>query len=343
MTETRAGEPRLGVVSGLCRACCAPLEGAREYRLREMLAGTGEEFRYLQCPVCLSLGAAEALPDIGRYYPDGYYARAVSLRSGPVQWLKHQRAAGARGEKNALGILLARLFGPPPFMRWLEPFGVGPASRVLDVGCGGGELLLQMRDAGFRHLTGVDPFVERDIHYPGGVQVLRRSLEGLGGTFGLIMMHHVLEHAEEPRAMLHAAAGLLDAGGGLLIRTPVIGGHAWRAFERHWIQLDPPRHRCIFSRRGLDAALTSAGLQVVRSEDDSTAFQFWGSILATRGIPVAVPAGMQGPPWKGHLSPAEIRGLEERAAALNRSGDGDQLCVWARPSMIQGLSRKTET
>ena len=301
----------------------------RRFSFRETLYGTGEEFEYVQCPSCRSLWATRREPDLARYYPAGYYARFAPGRSGLKRRMKRMRAAGARGEGSVAGVLLAHVFGSPPFMRWMTPFAAGPQSRILDVGCGAGELLLHMSDAGFTRLTGVDPFIDGDIEYAEGVRVLRRPLAEVSGAFDVIMMHHVLEHAEDPAAMVREAAALLGPGGGLLLRTPLAGGYAWRTYGSNWIQLDPPRHRCILTRDAVELVLERFGLRILRWEYDSTAFQFWGSEMARRGLPVARQRPTDAQPWKGVFTPGEVRKMERRAAELNREADGDQVCVWA--------------
>ncbi len=47
----------------------------------------------------------------------------------------------------------------------LRPTGIIPGSRILDVGCGTGVLLYSLSNLGFRHLLGVDKFIDRDIQY----------------------------------------------------------------------------------------------------------------------------------------------------------------------------------
>jgi cyclopropane fatty-acyl-phospholipid synthase-like methyltransferase len=52
-------------------------------------------------------------------------------------------------------------------------------SKILDVGCGAGELLLRLAEETFSDLTGLDPLIEGDILYKNGVKILKKELAEL--------------------------------------------------------------------------------------------------------------------------------------------------------------------
>jgi SAM-dependent methyltransferase len=136
-----------------------------------------------------------------------------------------------------------------------------PGGRLLDVGCGNGEFLQRMRELGW-NVAG------HDLD-PQAVNVVRAlGIEVVGGPlapdafrepFDAITLHHVIEHVHDPVEVLAACRALLAPGGTLWIATPNAESMGWRRFGRHWMHLDCPRHLCVFSRRGLDAALERAG------------------------------------------------------------------------------------
>ncbi len=159
-------------------------------------------------------------------------------------------------------------------------------SAILDVGCGSGDLLVELRDAGFSNLTGADPFIASD-HIRAGVPLWKREIGDVEGRFALVMMHHTFEHVTDPASTLAAAARLLVPGGRVLIRLPVADSDAWREYGTDWVQLDAPRHIFLHTARSLGRLARDAGLHVVSRTHDSTAFQFWGSEQYRRGIPFA--------------------------------------------------------
>ena len=85
----------------------------------------------------------------------------------------------------------------------------------------------------------------------------------------------------------------------------------------------------LHSRESLRRLAAQHGLRVERMDDDSGSFQFWGSEQYRRGIALADPRGH----GKAHrlFDKADMKALSRRAEALNREGEGDQLCLVLAP------------
>src|SRR6185503_4644963 len=109
-------------------------------------------------------------------------------------------------------------------------------SRILDVGCGAGGLLLKLQREGFRSLLGADPFIQADIDYGNGVKILKRGVDALEEQYDFIMLHHSFEHVPDPAAVLGKLALRLAPGRTLLVRVPVADSHARRTYGIHWYQ-----------------------------------------------------------------------------------------------------------
>jgi len=60
-------------------------------------------------------------------------------------------------------------------LRSLSRVKLNKNSKILDIGCGAGNLLLELRELGFIHLVGIDPYIEKDIEYKNGVKILKRT------------------------------------------------------------------------------------------------------------------------------------------------------------------------
>jgi hypothetical protein len=140
------------------------------------------------------------------------------------------------------------------------------------------------------------------------------------------MVHHALEHMPDPKATFAALAALTSPRGALLIRTPVADSWAWRRYGVDWVQLDPPRHLFVHTTRSIEQLAAGCGLRVHRSFRDSSGFQFWGSELWARDLPLRE--------YDTRLS--EVFGTEQldrfarRAEQLNTAGTGDSACFVLR-------------
>lgn len=316
-----------------CRIC-DNRAGNRAYPVREMMYGTGEPFTYFQCAACGCLQIDRVPDDLARYYPDDYLSfKDYSRRArNPVR--KMTETARARywlQGRGLLGRLIAAFMPEPDYARWARVAGIDFGSRILDLGCGNGKVLLRMMNGGFTALEGADPFIAADITYPGNVRIRKASLDDLaaerGGAFDLVMMHHAFEHMDQPARVLKDVSGLLAPGGALLIRVPVADSYAWEHYRENWLQLDPPRHLYLHTQDSMKHLAAAAGLEIFAVEHDSTAVQFMESERYRRGLP------MVGGPKLEHLfTKAEKTGYERQTAALNSKGRGDQAAFYLRPN-----------
>jgi len=189
-----------------------------------------------------------------------------------------------------------------------------------------------MRRHGFNRLVGADPFIEADVAYEGGPTLLKRNVSEIEGGYDLIMMHHSFEHLPDPfRALLHLVS-LLNAGGCLLIRTPLAGGFAWRTYGTNWVELDPPRHLFVHTLRSLQIIGERAGLVVRDVRYDSSELQFIGSEQYRRDIPLWSSESYFSTGSSTEFSSRDIEAMKLKARELNAAGDGDRGCVYlARP------------
>jgi SAM-dependent methyltransferase len=296
-----------------------------------MWFGSGETFRYEMCAACGSLQLARIPADLGCYYPPEYFAAweqptgirqsfrwalvtirnwALLIGPSPVHWcVLHVPWFASRWRTHPLAPLWSRLRNRK--------------ISIADVGGGTGVLLRVLRSLGFQDLTCVDPYAPAQSA-PEGIKLVRTTLGAVDRLFDLVMYHHTLEHVTDLGQELAALRSHLGPRGLGLVRLPMVPNAAFDRYQTQWVQIDPPRHVHIPSRRGLRVAIERAGLRVIDEGCDSGGFQFWGSELAVRRIPHL--GGAHGLA-RELFTAKQIRAFDRCAYRLNREGRGDQRWV----------------
>jgi SAM-dependent methyltransferase len=306
-----------------CRACGNDAHN-KVHSVREMLYGTNDYFEYVECRLCGSLSIYSIPEDIGRYYPEDYYSKAMCLGVPLPSWkflLKRQRAKYWLNSPNLIGRVLARGESAPWFIRCFRRVEAGIDDRILDIGCGSGSLLIDMAAEGFTNLTGVDPFISSDITYANGVKIYKKQIAELGGHFDVIMFNDSFEHLPDPGVALVHTRRLLDSRGTVIIRTPVADSFAWHHYGTYWHKLEAPRHLIIYTRKSLTMLAKDAGFRVIHSQDESSEVQFWKSEACKQGVPLIEA--------RQESHPAELlHQWRLKAEGLNTRGEGDRVCFY---------------
>jgi len=288
-----------------------------------MMYGLRTQFHYAQCAECGSLCLTDPPTDYSQYYSGEYYSfKQVQgdAREIILNFLRPTRDAAYFGNAGWWGRFLARHFEERSLLS-VSKLKVAREARILDAGCGSGQLLHRMSAFGFTNLSGVDPFLAHDIMNGNGVTIRKAYLEEVtDGEYDLVMFHHSLEHVVDPRRTLRSAGRLLASRGKCMVRLPVMG-RAWELYGTNWVQLDPPRHTWIPTEKAMTLLAESAGLRVEHVEYDSTAFQFWGSELREKDIPL-IRGGVHG--LRELRFAGKMKKFRSSAEALNLAGCGDQ-------------------
>ena len=179
-----------------------------------------------------------------------------------------------------------------------RPVAELPPGRLLDVGCGSGEIGEAFAKLGWR-VSGIEP--ADDV----GRVAAARGIEVHGGTledgpwppqtFDAVVFSDSLEHINGPSAALRRAAELLKPGGLVAITVPNFGSWQRRIFGSCWFALDLPRHLQHFDRSSLESVAARAGLEPVAASTSSMVLgipssiqlAIFGRCVVRRGLRVA--------------------------------------------------------
>lgn len=318
----------------ICRIC-ENAESNRGFNAREMMFGTRDTFDYFECAQCGTVQICD-VPDLSRHYPKGYLAfdSKVDIAAN----LSRRLSAKPIGKhllegKSKLGkfIVESRPWVKDHFPASMReyPMGLDFNSRILDFGCGSGKLLQSLHYFGFNYLTGADAFIEKDIFYPTGVKIYKSKLKELEPVFDLIMLHHSFEHLPDPLESLRQILRLMHQDSYCLIRIP-LASYAWQKYGVNWVQMDPPRHLFLYTENSFRLLAQKAGLIVEHVKYDSGSFQFWGSELYARDIPLLDERSHWTNPDAKTFSPEHMADWQKQAEELNAAGNGDMACFYLK-------------
>jgi methionine biosynthesis protein MetW len=175
---------------------------------------------------------------------------------------------------------------------------VRPGSRVLDVGCGTGATLRELRDALGCRVVGVEPNARRaEAARAEGIPVLEGTLESLdpasAGRFDALLLLDVLEHLSDPAALLAQARDWLAPDGCVIASVPNVA---------HWtVRLDLLRGRFDYTDAGIMDATHLRWFtgKTFRQLFDGAGYRIDASHASSGNW---LPVYGQAPPWKwlGH-------------------------------------------
>lgn len=147
---------------------------------------------------------------------------------------------------------------------YVEDRGPGPTRpRVLEVGCGNGDFLLEARDAGF-DIQGVDVSesavaIANRILGEGTARAGRlEDLNMAEGSLDIVVLADVIEHVRDPAHLMNRVRRILKPGGVVFVATPSLDSLSARLMGRFWVEYKL-EHLFYFDQRTISRLLVQAG------------------------------------------------------------------------------------
>ncbi len=213
---------------------------------------------YRRCVLCEHWFSRHAM-DLSALY-DGAYIDAT-YGDGMRATYERIMALPAERSDNLGRVVAVRAFAERRFT------GARPAPRLLDVGAGLGVFPARMKEAGWC-CTALDPDPRAAVHAREviGVDAVTGDFHALAdsdiGTYDVISFNKVLEHVEDPVAMLAASRRLIAADGFVYLELPD-NAAAIDGPEREEFFIE---HHHVFSAASLALLAARAGFRLLALE-----------------------------------------------------------------------------
>ncbi|MBD3327558.1 methyltransferase domain-containing protein [candidate division KSB3 bacterium] len=224
------------------------------FLVTDRLAPAQQQFRIVRCPACglLFLNPRPTPDEIDQYYQYEAYREefAPAVEDEPSAWRCWNRR-----------------YGLNRYCRLVEknrPNG----GRILDVGCGTGNFLAQLRKRGDWDVQGLDvapkavEYARRRLKLPIFLGTLEEARYPTA-SFDVVTLWNVVEHLHYPLQTLTEVRRILHPDGILAFSVPDAGSWDARLFEEDWVGLDPPRHLYTFSRYTAASLLVETGFRTL--------------------------------------------------------------------------------
>ncbi len=312
-----------------CRICQNE-EGNVSFELREMMYGFRDRFTYFQCAVCDCIQILSPPADMGKYYPGDYYAYTnESKLKKPGFFKRWQCQSIIRSKKSWADKMITFKYKPPSYYGILKNLSLfNLSSPVLDIGSGNGELLKEFYRVGYKDLTGIDPYIEKDIVYNDRLRIEKKELFDVNRDFDAIMLHHSLEHMDHQLEVLKKLYSILSKNGRLLIVIPIVSKPLMEEYGLNVVSLDAPRHFYIHSFNSISLLLEKAGFVTEKLIYDAHEFSFWGSEQYKKNI--SLHNDPESYLVKKIFSNEQMATWRTRIGELNKRNESDNLAIYLK-------------
>jgi len=233
------------------------------------------EFSMFECENCKTyfLNPQPSILELDKYYPKEYYSlKDIDISSRKVK-LKLLLYKTYYSEKNNIIMKIILL----PFKFLIMGTIIKPNLKLLDIGCGSGQFLYEMKKLGL-DVYGVEPgdFNKKEANKH-KLPIINKDLLSAKykkESIDLITMNNVLEHINNPNEILVEINKILKKNGILILDIPNTNSLAKWIFGKNWLALDIPRHLFNYSINNIEILLEKHGFIITKIRNNSRPSQF---------------------------------------------------------------------
>jgi len=157
----------------------------------------------------------------------------------------------------------------------------GKSLRILDVGCGVGKFLNQLKQRGW-NAYGIEPSDAAVASCCGfGLNVKKGFLVSeywREPYFDVVVLNQVFEHVDNSLSVLDQLYNVIKKDGVVMMNVPNMKSAAAYFFKSYWFNLDTPRHNLLFSPNVLISLLKKKGFDVKFAYTASSTKGWTGSL-----------------------------------------------------------------
>lgn len=138
-----------------------------------------------------------------------------------------------------------------------------PSGRILDIGCGTGDLLSSVKGSWNKYGQEISKFAAEKAKNHGNIFVgPLKDAPYDNDFFDVVVMYHVIEHLKKPDDEIIIVRNILKQNGILIIATPDFDGAMARRFGEKYRLLHDRTHVSLFSRISLRHFLDDYGFEI---------------------------------------------------------------------------------
>lgn len=211
-------------------------------------------WQFVQCTDCshVWLNPRPAVEALATIYPPSYYAYNYDDQVSPLaikakQWIDRMKMAGIRKHLPT------------------------PARSFVDIGCGNGRLLQAMHQLGVEKEQCYGLELDQgvvdslcDLGFSAHCQRVEDCEQITEGSIDLATMFHVIEHVDDPGAVVERVANWLSDEGIFAMETPNVESLDARLGRKtFWGGYHIPRHWNLFNPKSITKLLEDHGMEVI--------------------------------------------------------------------------------